>query len=355
MLLPDLKEWRIEILGTDINEEFLKKAERGVYSEWSFRMLDKDIQRKYFKDHPDGWEIHERFRKMVKFQYGNLLEEGFYSQYHEICGMDIIMCRNVFIYFKPETVSSVLKNITRMLNIEGYLITGHGELHGLDLSSLRQLISAEGVIYKKLSGLIEQTPVISKTSVRINESSNFDIKRKAVHKSKLSDPEAKSITRNIKAEIEELISRGKYAEAIDTSSIFMIDNKERYCILHTISQAYADLGDYERAEVCCRKAINIDAASADPYFLLAQIAEARGNDEEAIELLNKAIYLNPSFIAAYCELGALYERHNNSNRAKKFRNTAAELLMSQNPGMPVKPYDITSGELLASIRELINS
>ena len=96
MLLPDLKTWDISIIGTDINEESLQKAERGIYTQWSFRMVDKEIQRKYFSRHKDEWEIDGRIKKMVNFRHSNLIKDGFPSQHSGICNMDIILCRNYF-------------------------------------------------------------------------------------------------------------------------------------------------------------------------------------------------------------------------------------------------------------------
>ena len=133
MLLPDMKKWDISIIGTDINEESLKKAVRGIYSQWSFRMLDKDIQERYFKRNHDEWEIHENIKKIVNFQYENLIEYEFSSESQKICNMDVIICRNVFIYFEKAAVLSVLNKFQLTLNWGGYLVTGHAELFELDL------------------------------------------------------------------------------------------------------------------------------------------------------------------------------------------------------------------------------
>lgn len=360
MLLPELKGWDIFILGTDINEESLKKAGRGIYTEWSFRMVDKDIQRKYFKKHQGEWEIYESIKKMVKFRYGNLMEAGFFAQNPEICNMDIIICRNVFIYFKKETVSSVFNKFINTLNDEGYLITGHGELHGHDLINLRQILYPEAVIYKKTSDIKGQVPEITRGPERIKEKNDLIIKKNPVSKPALPFPEVSKIKpRDPKTEIEELIRKGRYAEAITIANSLLNtyenSNKNNYDILCFMAQAYANSGDYEKAESACRRAMNINADSAGPYFLLANIAEARGSDEEAKDLFKKAIYLNPAFIAAYLELGGLYQKENDLPRAKKSRSTAIELLKSIPSQAPVKPYDMTAGELLKYAEYLTGS
>jgi chemotaxis protein methyltransferase CheR len=314
MLLPDRKGWDIFIIGTDINEESLKKAARGIYSPWSFRMLGKDIQSRYFKRYQDKWEIHENIKKMVNFQYGNLIEDGFFSQNPEICTMDIIICRNVFIYFEKEAVSSVLNKFQRILNPGGYLVTGHAELYGHALTSLHQIMYPEAVIYKKTAELCMQPAEIS--------------------------PLPKQVPKSVPP--VPLLSKAKITEP----------NKDNYDLLCQMAQAYANSGDYEKAASACRRAMNINPRSADPYLLLAHIAEARGNDAEAKDLFKKAIYLDPAFIAAYCELGGLYEKENDLSRARKARTTAIEFLKHLPSQATVKPYDITAGEMLTYVESL---
>ena len=356
MLFPDMKQWDVFILGTDINEESLKKAERGIYSEWSFRMVDKDIKRKYFKRHQDDWEIAGEIKKTVRFQYGNLMAGDFFSQNPEICNMDLIICRNVFIYFNKKAVSSVLSKFINTLNDEGYLITGHGELQGHDLMDLNQIMYPEAVIYKKTLEVKGQSPKITRLPERKKEKKELKFKITPVSKPALPVPApSKMKPLEPKKEIAELIKKGRYTEAVDKAASPLNKCKDDNDMLCLMAQVYANSGDYEKAEGVCRKAMDNNTASADPYFLLAHIAEAKGNDEEAKALFKKVIYLNPSFIAAYCELGGLYEKGNDIPRAKKARSTAIELLKALPPSSAIKPYDITAGELLAYVLALIRS
>lgn len=354
MLLPDRQDWDICILGTDINEESLQKAERGLYSPWSFRLMDKDIQGKYFTSRKGEWQLAEKIKRMVTFQWGNLLDGDFYSQNPEICGMDIIICRNVFIYFQKEAVAAVFSKFAKTLNDAGYLIAGHGELQGLDLSSMRQRLYPEAVIYKKAAILNRPVPEVGRAPECVKEQKNLPAKVKPVSRpAPPARPVGKLPPPDPKTEIEELIRTGRYGEAIERSAQFLPLSRDRCDMLCLLANAYANSGEYGKAEGACREAIKINADAAEPYFLLAQIAEARGNDEDAKDLFRKAIYLKPGFIAAYCELGGLYEKENDSLHAKKARSTAIELLKALPSRAQVKPYDTTAGELLKCVEYLI--
>lgn len=92
-----------------------------------------------------------------------------------------------------------------------------------------------------------------------------------------------------------------------------------------MAQAFANLGDWGQAIEYCQQALKIDS-SVSPYYLLAHIAEEQGDRTKAKDLFKKIIYLAPSSIAGYLEIGALYASEGDATRARKMRSTALELL-----------------------------
>ena len=101
-MLPDLKDWNISILATDINPRFLHKASEGVYSKWSFRDCPQGVKERYFrKAKEDRLEILPDIKKMVTFSYLNLVEDSYPSLSNCTNAMDVIFCRNVLMYFAP--------------------------------------------------------------------------------------------------------------------------------------------------------------------------------------------------------------------------------------------------------------
>src|SRR5690606_22191296 len=75
-VLPDIGDWQIEILGTDINRRFLQKGTTGVYGEWSFRGVPADIRRRYFRPTDDGsWTVAPEIKRMVRFARLNLVQD----------------------------------------------------------------------------------------------------------------------------------------------------------------------------------------------------------------------------------------------------------------------------------------
>ncbi|PKL16271.1 MAG: hypothetical protein CVV49_17085 [Spirochaetae bacterium HGW-Spirochaetae-5] len=351
MLLPDADKWDIIIYGTDINENSLAKASKGIYSDWSFRMTGRDIKDKYFKKNRDGQEIIPAIKKMVRFQYGNLSEEEHLSAEPDQKNTDLIICRNVFIYFDKKAVSSVLTRFENTLNTGGYLITGHAELFGHKLKSMQQMIFPDAVIYKKTDGSEVKHEKISDKSESIRGMTKpltlSDIKISSSsyikNENKKTDP-----AKNLKLSVNNNLSAGA---ADSTGNTFMNDNN-RYDSLVLSAKVSTDSGDFENAECLIREALNIRDDSAELYYLYAEVTGGKGDDKTAKELFKKAIYLDPAYIAAYCELAYLYEKENDIPRAAKARSSAIEFLKDLPSESTIQPYSVTSEELLAYLNYL---
>ena len=81
-LIPSIKDWDILILGTDINEDALKKARHGYYRDWSFRMVSEDIKKQWFRKAKEGWRLNKDIIEMVKFESVDLINDKFKCSYH---------------------------------------------------------------------------------------------------------------------------------------------------------------------------------------------------------------------------------------------------------------------------------
>ncbi len=113
---------RIKILATDIDKEALAKAKTGVYAERSIKGLPKTYFDKYFqKCGEDSYRVIEDVKRCVEFKQMNLLSD----KYPE--ALDLIVCRNVLIYFTEEAKDSIYKKFNRSLVDDGILFVGSTE------------------------------------------------------------------------------------------------------------------------------------------------------------------------------------------------------------------------------------
>jgi chemotaxis protein methyltransferase CheR len=114
-----------EIFASDINQQVLTRARRGVYRDSAFRATPTDLQQKYFSHQPDGsWRINDSIRNRVSFGRLNLYDQARVS----LLGyLDLIFCRNVIIYFDETSKKVVIGNFYNRLVDGGYLLLGHSE------------------------------------------------------------------------------------------------------------------------------------------------------------------------------------------------------------------------------------
>ncbi len=113
---------KINILATDIDVDAIAKAKTGIYSSRNMKDLPKEFVDKHFtKIDSDTYQISEKVRKCVNYKQLNLLEDSYPK------GMDIIICRNVLIYFTEEAKNNIMKGFSGALNKDGVLFIGSTE------------------------------------------------------------------------------------------------------------------------------------------------------------------------------------------------------------------------------------
>lgn len=118
-----LAGWRVEILGTDINPSALLKARHGEYGAWTIRDLPPDEQRECFTVHGGLWRVKPAYRQGVRFARHNLI-----SQPPPADHFDVVLCRNVLMYFDAESRTQVLEKLHASLVEGGWLLVGHAEV-----------------------------------------------------------------------------------------------------------------------------------------------------------------------------------------------------------------------------------
>lgn len=127
MMLRDhfahLNDWRVEIVATDLSPSALEKARGGIFSPFEVqRGLPVQLLVRHFDQIDQNWRVKPELRQMIGFRQLNLL-----GDITALGRFDIILCRNVLIYFDLPTKSGVLDRMTKMLAPDGALLLGGAE------------------------------------------------------------------------------------------------------------------------------------------------------------------------------------------------------------------------------------
>jgi chemotaxis protein methyltransferase CheR len=120
---PKLASWKVRILATDLSTDILARAREGRYSQLEVnRGLPATLLVKYFQKRGCDWYLQDDIRNMVDYQIVNLADRWPY-----LPPMDIVMIRNVLIYFAVETKKEILAKVRRVLKPDGYFFLGAAE------------------------------------------------------------------------------------------------------------------------------------------------------------------------------------------------------------------------------------
>ncbi|MEW6492071.1 MAG: protein-glutamate O-methyltransferase CheR [Cyanobacteriota bacterium] len=176
-LLPDLEQWNVMIFGIDINQEAIQKAKTGIYRPWSFRRVDGEIVQRYFQVVNNEYHLSSSIKQMVKFQTVNLAKDLFPQPNTELRELDLIICRNVFIYFESSAIANVLNKFHDSLHPLGYLVTGHSELYGQNLSQFQTKVFPESVVYQRIANQGSDRPreTLSKEPIHPVENLSWEL------------------------------------------------------------------------------------------------------------------------------------------------------------------------------------
>ena len=119
-----LKDWVCSIRATDLNEDSVARAKRGIYAESSTRNLTSTIRQKYFLKDGDSLSVCAQARALVEIQRLNLLDD---RRMASMANFDVIFCRNVLIHFDMASRSRIVEHFHRSLSPDGFLFLGHAE------------------------------------------------------------------------------------------------------------------------------------------------------------------------------------------------------------------------------------
>ncbi len=141
-----LKDWIIEIIGTDINETVIAQAREGIYNTYSVRNVPELYKRKYFKEEGGKFILSPEVKKFVTFNKMNLYDD---TKMVFMKSFDFIFCANVLIYFDLASKSKVVQHFYNNLQPYGYFFVGQSEsLHGVN-DKFKTIHFPGGFGYKK--------------------------------------------------------------------------------------------------------------------------------------------------------------------------------------------------------------
>jgi chemotaxis protein methyltransferase WspC len=290
----DAHQFRIE--AVDISEIAVEAAQRASYGPNSFRSAELGFRDRHFRASGEQrWTPSDRVRACVTFTTGNLLAPGFLpGEGH----YDAIFCRNVLIYFDPDTQVRAVEVLTRLLAPDGWLFVGPSETGLLPRQKFASAQRPMAFAFRRQAA--RAVPRAAKAGA-----SNAPSEKAGVAGSSTSAPPS-ARRASVMAPSRQRAAR-------------VVDHELRR------SQALADQGKLAEAASACEQHLRDQGASADAYCLLGLIREAAGDKAAAAALFRKALYLDPRHAESLGHLALLLERKGDANGARLLRERLRRL------------------------------
>ncbi len=336
-LLPDVDDWAITILGTDVNTEALDRARRGRYSEWAFREVRaRALRERYFRPEGKYFHLSPDVRRMVNFTPLNLVEDDYPSFRSNTMFMDLILCRNVTIYFSTSTTRQVVERFYDALVDGGWLIVGHSE-HSFTTYSRFQACSYPNTIIYQRTGVptvlpedwewLPPTPeVTGAPSLRVPPPPAVVETPAAPADRAGEEPDASPLER-----ARQLLDYGHSEKARDLLLGIAEHNPNAGERCTLLCQAYANLGHLDDAEQWCRRAIAADSLAREAYYTLSLVLQHRDDLTAATEAMQKVIYLNHRSVRGHYGIAGLYHTQGMLRQALKSLDNVLRLLAGRDP------------------------
>jgi chemotaxis protein methyltransferase CheR len=313
-IINDIDAWTINLLGTDINTESLKKAIGGLYNDWSMRSISEEMKLHYFTLLDGKYALNEKIRNRVRFEYLNLNDNTYPSIFNGTNSQDLILCRNVLIYFDKKATDKLMLKFHACLQSGGYLVLGASDPIDIKLVNTH---------YDYLDNMLLMRRVFEKQKL------TRPVKPKSPEPVVIKQEEVRKI--DYDKRLLELISKSQWHDIL-----LLLDNLEdkintNAFYLYAKAISLANIGNLEPAVVLFQSSLKIDPTNKYCHFMYALTLLELNQSTKAEDELRKTLFLDRKFVISYYQLGLLLLRNRNITAGLKCLNNAYVISVNKNP------------------------
>ncbi|RRR74403.1 MAG: tetratricopeptide repeat protein [Candidatus Viridilinea halotolerans] len=351
-VLPAAPEWQVSILATDINTHFLQRAREALYGNWSFRETSEAARERFFTPEGPRWRLKPEWRRQVIFARLNLAEAVYPVVTNGTVALDLILCRNVTIYFDEATTRQVIDRFYAALAPGGWLIVGHAEPNA-DIYRAFETHNVPGsVLYRK--------PVNAPAFVTVQPNMPaVALPPPTLPPSTLPPPHFAPpllVPTNLQpATAPRPFNTTTVAALVSTPAPAP---PAPLADLLAPGRAAADRGDWRTARASVEAALSVNPLCAAGYYLLGQILEHLGELDGALNAYRRSVYLEPTWVMGNIGMANVWRQTGHLAEARRGLRSALYHLTRMAPNAPVAGADeATAAELSAYVRtqlELLN-
>jgi chemotaxis protein methyltransferase CheR len=305
------------VIGTDIVRRRLAHARRARYTRWSLRGMSRQVEQAYFRRQGGRVELASAIRRSVVFRYQNLADPRLAQPGSQLAGMDLILCRNVLIYFTPRVVARVASALLDCLSDAGWLLLGGADPALGSLVECETVLTGAGVAYRRKRRRAPQAGSVT----------GLDRHPAPPPIEAFQEPPRPAVSTSLR---DDAPSAGLPSPAPEPDAI-------PAPVHGTLEQVrlLADAGQLKEAGLLCAAALERNPVCAELHYLHSLLLTEAGLSREAVDAAGRALYLDRALVPAHLALGCALIQVGESERARRAFRNAEQLLGAMTPSAEV--------------------
>jgi chemotaxis protein methyltransferase CheR len=329
-LLPVTSGWDIKVIATDLSTRALAAATAARYGERAFVMTDPlDQQRFFYLDADSGaYVVRDEIRELVEFRHHNLVTDDVPVGPGEV---DLVLCRNVTIYFDRTTTKQLMQRFHGVLRDGGYLFLGHAETLWQISDDFTLVSLGDAFVYRRIDAGAERRAVLPDRRTEDEpRPTRADRRRGPVDRRNVAGAKAPRVSDEATGTLPRVRER---LEAVPPGPAADAGPDPLVAVRTAVAQ-----GKYAEAADLAAEVVTATPLRSEAHYLHGLALGNLGRDAEALVVLRKAVYLDPDDGFAHFLLGGALERSGERVAAARSYRAAASTLGR-------RPFDAVAPEL----------
>jgi chemotaxis protein methyltransferase CheR len=286
-LLPSTDGWDVKVIATDVSARALEAARRGRYGERAVQMASPADLARFFTTRGDGYyDVRPEIRELVEYRHQNLVTDPVPFAVDE--GVDLVLCRNVTIYFSRETTRELMTRLHACLRDGGYLFLGHSETLWQVSEDFRLVPLGTGDSAAFVYRRIDEARVDRRGSVLPDRRTKDEgpppekpERRSLSRRNRTSVPAARPLAPSSAVAVRSALADGRYDDAVVAAGDLATGEPLNPMGHYLRGLALVSTGQDDAALVDLRKAVYLDPGSGLAHFLLAGALHRLGDPAAA--------------------------------------------------------------------------
>ncbi|MDQ6831634.1 MAG: protein-glutamate O-methyltransferase CheR [Gemmatimonadota bacterium] len=345
------------VIGTEISRERLAVARAARYGRWSLRGLDAAVIARHFDQRGEKFQLDAKVRASVEFRYLNLAEDVYPASSTGIWGMDLILCRNVLIYFDRATVKRVASRLVSSLADDGWLFLGASDPPIGELVPCEVVVTGAGLAYRK-PGIrsvrrhfwrqVDEAPELEVVATETELAPSVEvplIAEPAPEREAVAAP----VVPSANDELEQRYAAREFDNVVALARRARETGRDDAPLWIMLVRALANLGRLADAGVECASALGMHRTNAELVYLHALLLSEAQRPTDAVGAVRRALYLDRGMTVAHLTLATLLARTGDCAGARRSFRTVEQQLSQMPPGAPVPASDGEPAQRLLEI------